>query len=106
MDAASASIPTGPPLNLYIIDFNKLWSVSSSPSESTFNLSNDFLVISSVIVPRPSTKAKSLTLFKRRLAILGVPLALLASSTAAASSIPTSNTSAVLLIILHKSSIV
>ena len=73
-------MPTGPPLNLYIIDLRRLWSVTSKPSESTFNFLKEDSVISKSILPVPSTKAKSLIRLRSLFAILGVPLLLFATS--------------------------
>ena len=87
IEALIASNPTGPPLNFSIIAVKYLWSVTSKPHLSIFNLSNACLVNSISIVPSANTNAKSLNLLNKRFAILGVPLDLFASSSAASLSI-------------------
>ena len=106
MDAAILSIPTGPPLNLFIKLSKYSISVLSKPYSSTCNLVRLLFVISFVIVPSPLTNAKSLTLFSSLFAILGVFLLLLAIILAASSSIVNSNNLALLFTISVNSSLV
>lgn len=56
------SIPTGPPLNLFIKLSRYSMSTLSRPYSSTCSLSKLSLVISLSITLLPLTKAKSLTL--------------------------------------------
>ena len=66
-------MPTGPPLNFSMIVSRILLSISSRPYSSTFNAFNACCVMARSTTPLLNTWAKSLTLLKNPLAILGVP---------------------------------
>ena len=87
---AMVVIPTGPPLNLSIIQYKMRLSISSNPYSSIFSAFNACFVMSISIFPVPFTWAKSRTLRKSEFTIRGVPLLREAISFAASSEIYTS----------------
>ena len=95
---AMVSTPTGPPLNFLMRAFKYSKSIASSPYASTFNRFKASNVVSSSMVSKSFTSAKSRTRLNNLLAIRGVLRQRLLMFLAAASVISIARTRLVRLI--------